>query len=104
MKRTLALLLLLAGCSGPDSPEILAKNQSTLSGRGLHVGTLPDGRDVTRYEIDRGTQTNHFIYVVNGSVSTNRVEPHGKTVQLHTEVVIDGIVYRPESNRKAEKE
>ena len=101
MKRMLALsLLLLAGCGGYDRD---AKNQAELSGKGQYVGTLPDGREVTRYEIEHPGE-NHFIYVVSGSVSTNHEVKTDDTSRVYTEVVIDGIVYRPATNRKAEKE
>lgn len=85
------------GCTNQTSPQIVAKNKLTLSGKGFSVGVLPDGREVRQYEISRGDASAHFIYVVDGygTVSVNRAERQGKTTVNKTEVLIDGRLYVP---------
>lgn len=102
MKRLIFIcLLLLAGCKN-DTPEINAKRQKEFNSGGYVVGTLNDGRKVTRYEIENG-QTNHkhWIYVVDStsSVSTNfevdAGDPDSAATRNETVVVVDGVRYVP---------
>lgn len=93
MKRFILLvgLIALAGCSGPDSPEVKALNKDVLSGPGDYIGTLPNGQDVVRYEINRGDNLhNHFIYVVGDTVTVNRSESQGKSSVNRTETIYNG--------------
>jgi len=80
--------LICAGCS-PDTAQTQSINKSILSGEGVFIGALPDGRSVNRYDIDRGTgNPEHYVYVVsdNSSLSINYHESKSnKTI-----VVIDG--------------
>lgn len=91
-------LLLLAGCDN-DTPEINAKRQKEFNSGGYVVGTLNDGRKVTRYEIEngKGQQHNHWIYVVDStaSTSTNFEILAGKTHKNETVVVVNGVQYVP---------
>jgi hypothetical protein len=58
----------------------MALNKANLSKAGEEVGVLPDGRRVIRYEIEMGSNIhNHWLYVVDGSITVNRTESHGKT-------------------------
>lgn len=98
--RYFALVVLFAGCiTSPNDPTVIALNKQRLSGNGEVVGDLPDGRVVTRYEIDRGTDPSHFIYVIadQPTVTINHSERHGKTTVNRTSVIIDGVRYTPET-------
>lgn len=88
-------LLLLAGCEN-DTPKIVEKRQKEFKSGGYVVGTLNDGRKVTRYEIENFSR-NHWIYVVDStaSVSTNFEFSEGKTTKNETVVVVDGVQYVP---------
>lgn len=98
MKRLIFIcLLLLAGCDN-DTPEINAKRQKEFNSGGYVVGTLNDGRKVTRYEIvNANPQHNHWIYVVDqtASVSHSFEVREGKTTRNETIVVVDGVEYVP---------
>ncbi len=93
------LCLALLGCADMDSPEVVALNKASLSGNGKYVGTLPDGRAVRMYEIDRGDNPTHYLYVAGDDVTINRTE--GKT--RPTEVVIDGLKYIPQVEQDSPK-
>jgi major membrane immunogen (membrane-anchored lipoprotein) len=87
-------LCLLSGCSQYNSPEVMSKNRLTLSGPGETVGTLPDGRRVSRYEIDMGADMHdHWIYVVDGSITKNVTVSNGKSSSNTVEVMVDGVKY-----------
>lgn len=92
---TIFALLLFVGCKEDyNDPAILHKNKTRLSQGGQEVGVLPDGRKVVRYELDMGSRMhNHWIYVVDGSVSVNQPQSHGKATANHVTVVIDGQNY-----------
>lgn len=64
-------IILLCGCTGPDDPLVLQKNIDTLKGEGQYIGTLKDGRKVIRFKIDRGNNHDHYIYVIDRSITTN---------------------------------
>lgn len=88
------LLLFVVGCTSPDDPTVLSKNKTTLSKAGQEVGVLPDGRKIVRYEVEMGnTMHNHWIYVVDGTISINYTANHGKTTANHVHVVIEGQKY-----------
>lgn len=58
------LLILVLGCNSPDSKSVKYSNEVHLAGHGDYVGTLPDGRVIKRYAIDRGSlEHDHYIYV-----------------------------------------
>lgn len=94
-------LLLLAGCDN-DTPEINAKRQKEFNSGGYVVGTLNDGRKVTRYSIENGSnQDDHWIYVVDstGSTTTNfnvsNNNPETPSNKNKVVVVVDGVQYVP---------
>lgn len=97
--------VMLIGCqTAYNDPVVVEQNRITLSGVGESVGTLPDGRKVVRYEIEMGSNLNHWIYVAENTITVNHTETHGKTTANHTEVIIDGKVFVPKSELKAEFE
>ncbi len=91
MKRLLPLLpliALLSGC-GLSEPEARAITNAHLRTTGDVVGTLPDGRQVARYEIvNPGGEYSHWVYVIQGSVTTNRAERVGKVTSNRVEAAI----------------
>ncbi len=87
--------LFLFGCAGRNDPEVLKENRTTLSGEGEPVGTLLDGRKVVRYPINMGATHNHWLYVVDGSVTVNHTRTTGKNSSANfVEVIIDGVKYK----------
>jgi uncharacterized protein YceK len=95
---SLAVVALLSGC-GPSRTEVPGINERDLARPGERVGTLPDGREVKRWEVysPSGNYV-HYIYVVENatSISTNRLESQGKTQVNKTDVVIvNGKEYVP---------
>ena len=95
-KILILLFLLFLGCDDVSESDLSIKNEKTLKRGGEYVGTLPDGRKITRYEIDRGCcKHNHWIYIVSGSISINSTETIGKTTHNSVQVIIDGIEYFP---------
>jgi len=92
----LCLCLALVGCADRNDASVVATNKATLSGNGETVGTLPDGRVITRYRIDMGSgpgSHDHWVYVTNGSISINRNEQSGKTTYNEVQVILDGQRY-----------
>ena len=88
------LVLVCVGCTSHTDPSVIALNKANLAKAGEEVGILPDGRRVVRYELEMGDRLhNHWLYVVDGSITVNRTEKHGKTSANHTDVIIDGIKY-----------
>lgn len=97
MKNFITILFvasMIIGCTNPNDPSVVAWNKKNLSSTGEEVGILPDGRKVVRYEISRGDKLSHWVYIVNGSVTTNHLEKNGKTDVNHVEVMIEGTSYR----------
>lgn len=87
MRKLLAVFLVLCVVVGCDSPEVIRTNNAKeLRDGGEVVGTLPDGREVRRYRIERENASDHWVYVVGDTVTVNRVERHGKPSTHHTEV------------------
>ena len=82
-------ILALAGCAGPRDPEVKAVNQKNLAGQGDYIGTLPDGRVIRCYAIDRGYSYPHYVYVVSdgSSVSLNKTEMAGKNNYYNRTIV-----------------
>jgi uncharacterized protein YcfL len=96
MNRMIAIvtLLFVVGCTSHDDPTVMYKNKTTLSKSGEEVGVLPDGRRVVRYELEMGSNIhNHWLYVVDGTITINHTESHGKTTANHVHVVIEGQKY-----------
>lgn len=93
MKKILALAVLslaLVGC-GPSQGEAAYENQSNFNNP-MKVGTLPDGRDVSRITVTvPGSQHKHFVYVVEGggSTTTNTTVPQGKSSRVVTNSLLD---------------
>ena len=88
------LVLVCVGCTSHTDPSVIALNKANLAKAGEEVGVLPDGRRVVRYELEMGSNIhNHRLYVVDGSITVNRTESHGKARANHTDVIIDGIKY-----------
>jgi hypothetical protein len=88
-------LVLFSGCSEYNSPEIMSKNKLTFAGPGETVGTLPDGRVISRYRIDMGEYMHdHWIYVCSNTITVNTVQSQGKngTASL-IQVMVDGVKY-----------
>ena len=94
------LFLLTIGCvTKPNDPVVVAYNKQVLSSTGDTVGTLPDGRNVIRYELSRGSNPSHWIYVVDDTttITTNRTVQQGKTSYQAVEaVIVDGARYVPD--------
>ena len=96
-------MIFFVGCTSTShsDPQIMSLNKTTLSRSGEDVGTLPDGRKVVRYEIEMGSSIhNHWLYVVDGSITVNRAERQGKGLANHVDVIIDGTRYEPIENRE----
>lgn len=94
----IVLLLVCVGCvQSPHDPQVVALNKQRLSGIGEDVGTLPDGRVVYRYEIDRGSDPSHFVYMIvnQPTITMNTSEKHGKVTVNRSVVIIDGVKYVP---------
>jgi len=93
MKKLIVCLFLFVGsigCTDPLDPIVVDLNKKSLSGDGEFIGTFKDGRKLIRYEIDRGSQHNHWVYVVDGSTSVNYLVNRGKNnVSNETMVFID---------------
>jgi hypothetical protein len=91
MKKLIICLFLFVGCQTPNSTEVVNSNQATLSSDGEFVGTLKDGRKLIRYRIDRGSILHdHWVYVVEGSISINYTVSRGKNNRLNdTMILID---------------
>lgn len=94
----LALSVLMLSCVGCDishtDPSVMALNKANLAKSGEEVGVLPDGRRVVRYELEMGSNKyNHWLYVVDGSITVNRTVTNGNTSANHTSVIIDDIKY-----------
>jgi len=93
MKKILALAVLslaLVGC-GPSQGEAVYQNQSNFNNP-MKVGTLPDGRAVSRITVAVPNQIhNHYVYVVEGGGSTtvNHQVPEGKTTRTQTSAFLD---------------
>jgi len=98
MKKIIVLFfLLLAGCDNMDEERAVEKRKKEFSSGGFVIGSLPDGRKITRYEIENSDRANHWIYVVDHTASTTITYPSGKTKK--TIVVIDGIEYVPNAEQ-----
>jgi hypothetical protein len=82
------------------SPEIKQKNEATFSSGGELVGKLPDGRFISRYEIESATSHNHWVYVIsdNSSVSVNYPIRVGKLTHNEAMVIINGKEYVERNN------
>jgi hypothetical protein len=98
MKNYLALLFLpiilfVSGCAPTpeEQKQIDAFNASQLKA-GTHIGTLPDGRPITCYEL-KYQYNIHYVYVVPATTTITSNQPSGKT--RRTVVTIDGIDYAP---------
>jgi len=67
-------------------------NADSLAKNGEEVGVLPDGRKVIRYSVVVPSTYymafEHFIYVVDGSVTMNREVQNGKYTKQETTVLI----------------
>lgn len=93
MKKILALAVLslaLVGC-GPTQGEAAYENSSNFDSP-TKVGTLRDGREVSRIKVAvPGSIHPHFIYVVPGSTTTtlNRTVPQGKSSRTETSAFLD---------------
>lgn len=81
------MIVFCLGCTGPDHPAVLQKNINTLKGDGHYIGTLKDGRKVIRFEIERGDNHSHYIYLIDKSITINsaRTVNQGK----HTTTIND---------------
>ena len=98
---SLLILTTLIGCTKYNDPAIMASNKKELAGLGEDVGILPDGRHVSRYELDMGdTSPRHWLYVVDRSDSTTLNVTDNK--QHHVEVMIDGQTYNLSLKAEAE--
>ncbi len=85
------------GCSDGQhgySEQVKEHNINSLSKEGEEIGVLPDGRKVIRYRVvfrKTSLQTDeHFIYIVDGSVTANRSVPTGKYRKNEVTVLFDG--------------
>lgn len=81
-------LFLFVGCVEPNDPSVVNLNKNSLSGDGEFVGTFKDGRKLIRYEINRGSQHNHWVYIVDGSISVNYLVNRGKNNTSNETIVL----------------
>ncbi len=69
-------------------------NINSLSQGGEEVGVLPDGRKIIRYSVllpsTSHDASQHYIYVVDGSVTLNRRVSVGKYSHNEVTVLLDG--------------
>ena len=84
MKYLLLMLLVVLGCTQPNNPNVEKLNRDTLAGPGYQVGTLPNGKPITRYRIDNGYYHPHYIYIIGKSITTNQTVSQGKTTRSET--------------------
>lgn len=96
--------LLFTGCGSTDYAKIEAQNKEHLATEGYLVGKLPDGRTVTRYKVETGSNPDHWIYVTNNTITINRSIEHSdgenSTTYHYVEVMIDGVPYVPKHKAK----
>jgi hypothetical protein len=89
MRKFILVALLLVACVGcGDNTHEIRNHLGTM---GTVIGTLPDGRDVRRYDINYGAfGRTHYVYVVDSttSVSSNFTVPQGKTSRSETHTTI----------------
>ena len=96
MKKLFLIILFCLGCTGRNDPTVIKQNENTLSSSGEYVGVLPDGRKVTRYVIDTGSNHDHYLYVIENTKSStvNSIISSGKTTRNNVNVIIDGQRYQ----------
>lgn len=104
MNRLLLLLLFpaLLGCpTAPNDPVVIQKNAATFAADPEVVAVLPDGSRVVRYRVDRGSQDEHWVYLVDNraaiTLNYTEVTSNGKTQTRtpHVEVLVDGVKFVP---------
>lgn len=92
-----AFMMFCIGCSFQtyDDPAVKLANKAILAEKGEFVGTLPDGRQISRYRIGMGNSHPHWIYVIDsGTITTmNHTESSGKNTISKVEVFIEGQKY-----------
>jgi len=97
----LCFVALFIGCTPHNDPTIMSNNKAVLAGDGETVGTLPDGRRVVRYRLDMGSEIkDHWVYVVDNTITINRTELHGKISSNHVDVIVNGVTYQPVKNNE----
>lgn len=94
------LSILFSGCTNQNSPEVVSNNKYNLQ-NGFVIGQLADGRTVTQYYIDRGSDYPHYLYLIENSstITVNRIARTGK-VSNNQVIVIDGAEYKIEKIEK----
>lgn len=83
--------LIFSACNSTKKPfNVVEENKQSLAGDGEFVGTLKDGRKLTRYEIINHPYriNSHWIYVIDGSISVNYNIHHAKNITRNETVVI----------------
>ena len=87
------LFVMLAGCTSHNDPTVMSANKAILAEKGEFIGTLPDGRQISRYKIGMGSsQHDHWLYVVDGgnTVTMNHTVSNGEDSTVnHVEVFIE---------------
>lgn len=102
MKKLLLIIpLFLIGCTPYDAPEVRSLNKDRLSQDGEYIGTLKDGRVISRYWINNGDDMHtHFIYIISdkSSITVNTRIQVGKTSHNEAVMVINGKEYVEKEN------
>lgn len=93
--KLLPLLLvpfLLMGCSDEYDADEKAATKASMESPEI-IGVLPNGKTLKRIKIERGDQLDHFVYLVDETITINHAVPFGKTTVNQVTVLIDGIEY-----------
>lgn len=98
-KLVVFILILFCGCD--SAATIRNRNQTTLNSGGEVIGTLPDGRVITRYEI-KCYSDNHWVYVVGNSSTNSYSTSNGDKSISHVEVLFDNGNFYPKNPTNAE--
>lgn len=100
MKNIFVVIFLCGAAMGCQTSEEMASyNKKEFAVGGHVVGTLPDGREVTRYRIYRDATSIDTIYVIDEVITVNSRE--GK--HDHVNVIINNKKYVPLESLEVEE-
>lgn len=92
---SIAIVCLFSGCSSENDPKPKAATKHNMENPET-IGILPNGKTLKRFIVKRGSmEHDHFVYIVDNTITVNYNVAQGKSNRNETVVIIDGVEYSP---------